>query len=58
MNEKMMKKHTNFLEYYFVKYARDESIVFRRSKHIPRAHFEAITRHSNYPAAWARPKIT
>jgi len=54
---KWWEKHKNFLEYYFVKYVRDESIVFRR-KHIPRAHFEAITRHSNYPATWARPKIT
>ena len=32
---KWWEKHKSFLEYYFVKYVRDESIVFRRSKHIP-----------------------
>ena len=29
---KWWEKHKNFLEYYFVKYVRDESIVFRRPK--------------------------
>ena len=45
---KWWEKHKNFLEYYFVKYVRDESITFRRSKHIPRPHFEGITTCKDY----------